>query len=96
MKESIRWKLLLQRRLIMNRLSLLIKLVAVSIDTNDRRLALLSVDNLLTINSFFQLMITMKETNQSFDEGLASTITQKLLLLINKRILAYRICSTQF
>lgn len=79
----------------MNRLSLLIKLVAVSIDTNDPRLALLSVDNLLTINSFFQLMITM-ETNQSFDEGLASTITQKLLLLINKRILAYRICSTQF
>ena len=70
----------------MNRLSLLIKLVAVSIDTNDPRLALLSVDNLLT----------MKETNQSFDEGLASTITQKLLLLINKRILAYRICSTQF
>ena len=60
----------------MNRLSLLIKLVAVSIDTNDPRLALLSVDNLLTINSFFQLMITMKETNQSFDEGLASTITE--------------------
>ena len=86
----------MQRRLIMNRLSLLIKLVAVSIDTNDPRLALLSVDNLLTINSFFQLMITMKETNQSFDEGLSSTITQKLLLLINKRILAYRICSTQF
>lgn len=70
----------------MYRLSFLIKLVVVSIDINDPKLSLLSVDNLLTINSFFQLMITIHVVNQSFDETLITTITQKILLLINKRI----------
>ena len=75
------------------RLSLLIKLVVVSIDINDPKLSLLSVDNLLTINSFFQLMITLNEVNQSFDETLITTITQKILLLVNKRIQGYCVCT---
>ena len=82
------------RILLTNRVTLLIKLIMVTVHSSDSKLALISLDNLLTLNSLFQVILNLKEERKAFgDDSLIETVTQKFLLIINARIVGFPVSS---
>lgn len=82
------------RILLTNRVTLLIKLIMVTVHSSDSKLASISLGNLLTLNSLFQVILNLKEERKAFgDDSLIETVTQKLLLIINARIVGCPVSS---
>lgn len=82
------------RILLTNRVTLLIKLIMVTVHSSDSKLASISLDNLLTLNSLFQVILNLKEERKAFgDDSLIETVTQKFLLIINARIVDFPVSS---
>ena len=64
------------RILLTNRVTLLIKLIMVTVHSSDSKLASISLDNLLTLNSLFQVILNLKEERKAFgDDSLIETGT---------------------
>ena len=82
------------RILLTNRVTLLIKLIMVTVHSSDSKLASISLDNLLTLNSLFQVILNLKEERKAFgDDSLIETVTQKFRLIINARIVGFPVSS---
>ena len=66
----------------------------VTVHSSDSTLSSISLDNLLTLNSLFQVILNLKEERKAFgDDGLIETVTQKLLLIMNARIVGCLVSS---
>ena len=82
------------RILLTNRVTLLIKLIMVTVHSSDSKLASISLGNLLTLNSLFQVILNLKEERKAFgDDSLIETVMQKFLLIINARIVGFPVSS---